>query len=135
MTLPRCLALILLAGVAGFAHAGEEAADGKRHQRGEGRCHAHLLKKWDADKDGTLSDAEKQAARAHLRAKALAKWDADKDGTLSDAEKQAARGAHRAKALAKWDADKDGTLSDAEKQARRAHIKERCGKKKARADG
>ncbi|HYE06328.1 MAG TPA: hypothetical protein VEL07_12515 [Planctomycetota bacterium] len=106
MTTTRPIALILLAALAGLAPAGEAAADGKRH-RGEGRCHAHLLKKWDADKDGTLSDAEKQAARDH----------------------------HRARRLARWDADQDGTLSDAEKQARRAHLKERCAKKKARADG
>ncbi len=134
MTMPRCLVLIMFAGLATSAHAGDETpAAGKRH-RGKGQCHAALLKKWDADKDGTLSDAEKQAMRAHVRAKALAKWDADHDGTLSDAEKQAAKAAHHAKALTKWDADKDGALSDAEKQARRAHVREKCGKKKVRAD-
>jgi hypothetical protein len=60
-----------------------------------------MLEKCDTDKDGTLSDAEKAAARAaheerkkerqERRAKFLERFDTDKDGQLSEAEKAAAR--------------------------------------------
>ena len=146
--------------------------------------HKKMLEKYDADKDGQLSDAEKEAMKAdmekrraegkncpgvrddrnpkaphgerpnreEMRKKMLEKYDADKDGQLSDAEKEAmkadmekrrAEGKNcpgvrddrnpkaphgerpnreemRKKMLEKYDADKDGQLSDAEKEAMKA---------------
>jgi Ca2+-binding EF-hand superfamily protein len=59
-----------------------------------------MLERFDADKDGKLSDAERTAARAsmqqhrgEMRAKMLERFDADKDGKLSDTERKAARAA------------------------------------------
>ncbi len=61
--------------------------------------HDLVLQKYDADKDGKLSDGEKAALKA----------DADK---IRDARKQ--------ERLAKWDKDGDGKLSDEEKAAMKA---------------
>jgi len=79
-----------------------------------------MKEKYDADKDGKLSEEEKAAAREGVKAKAketreenLAKYDANKDGKLDDDER------------AKMKADKQ-----AEQDARKA---EREAKKAARA--
>ncbi len=55
-----------------------------------------MMKKYDANQDGMLDDAEKAAMKADADAKAkemraanLAKYDVNKDGKLDDAEKAA----------------------------------------------
>ncbi len=62
---------------------------------------AEMLAKFDADKDGQLSDEERKAARdarkAERKDKFMEKFDADKDGQLSDEERKAARDARKAK--------------------------------------
>jgi len=128
--------------------------------RGDTDRRAQLLEQFDTDGDGTLSDAERQAAREARRAELLEKYDADDDGTLSDAERAAAveagdlprhrdRRHHRhgrfggrllgpcpAEFLAAHDTDGDGTLSDAERQvAREARKAEFLGKYDADDDG
>ena len=169
---------------------------------------AKFMEKFDADKDGQISDAEKEAIKAEfakrgpkrqrpelteeqkakfearkaeMKAKFMEKFDADKDGQLSDAEKEAAKAEFqkrgpkgpkcgkkgprrpgccgkkaerpqlteeqkaemkakfearkaemKAKFMEKFDADKDGQLSDAEKEAAKAEFQKRapkCGKK------
>ena len=101
MKTPLLLAALFLTSV--FARA-EEApapvADGKA----EGAFRKNLLEKFDADKDGKLSDSERQAAKAafkenggELRAKVIEKFDADKDGKLSDTEREAAKAAMKAR--------------------------------------
>ena len=81
--------------------------------------------------------------KAEMKAKFMEKFDADKDGQISDAEKEAikaqfeARKAEmKAKFMEKFDADKDGQISDAEKEAAKAEFAKRgpkrgpkCGKK------
>jgi hypothetical protein len=65
-------------------------ADGQKAE-GEGK-HAgakdRIMKKFDLNGDGVLSDTEKAAMEAD-RAAMLAKYDTDKDGKLSEAERQA----------------------------------------------
>ena len=101
MKRPLFLAALLLTSV--FAR-GEEgpapAADG----RAEGAFRKHLLEKFDAGKDGKLSDSERDAAHAaqkenggRLRAKVLEKFDADKDGKLSNSEREVAKAALKAR--------------------------------------
>ena len=128
--------------------------------------HKRMLKKYDANKDGKLDDAEKKAmkkamkkARAKHSKKAkdkpktcpsgkapkrahggdwhkrmLKKYDANKDGKLDEAEKKAAHKAlaerreqWKKKALEKYDANKDGKLDEAERKvmrkAREARVK------------
>ena len=79
---------------------------------------AKFMEKFDADKDGKLSDAEKEAIKAEMKAKF-----------------EARRSEMKAKFMEKFDADKDGQLSDAEKEAAKAEFEKRgpkgprCGKK------
>ena len=73
--------------------------------------------KYDADKDGKLSDEEKARAKADTAAKArqtreehLAKYDTNKDGKLDDAEK----------AVKKADEEAAKAAKKAEKEARKS---------------
>jgi Ca2+-binding EF-hand superfamily protein len=87
--------------------------------------HGDMLKQFDTDGDGKLSDAEKAAAKAAWEAKRaehekemLAKFDKDGDGKLSDEERAAAHEAmkaeHAKEMLAKFDKDGNGKLDAAE---------------------
>jgi Ca2+-binding EF-hand superfamily protein len=90
---------------------------------------AEMFEKFDADKDGKLSDDERKAMREAMKAQAeerkakmLEKYDADKDGELSDTEKEAMKADMQARhkaLLEKYDADKDGKLSREEVKAAR----------------
>ena len=66
------------------------------------------------------------------KAKFMEKFDTDKDGQISDAEKEAIKAAHearkaemKAKFMEKFDTDKDGQISDAEKEAIKAEFGKR----------
>lgn len=108
--------------------------------------HKKMLERFDADKDGQLSDTEKEAMKAEMKkrhdgkrgergpkgprgergegpalpAELKTMIDADKDGNISDEERKAAREAMHNRMMEKFDADKDGQLSDAEKDAAKA---------------
>lgn len=72
---------------------------GGHHRMGKAAMRGRMLERFDADKHGKLSDAERQAAkaqRAEFRQRMLERFDADKDGKLSPAERQAARAARPA---------------------------------------
>ena len=82
--------------------------------------------------------AEMKAKFEARKAKFMEKFDTDKDGQISDAEKEAIKAAHearkaemKAKFMEKFDADKDGQISDAEKEA----IKAEFGKRGPRRHG
>ncbi len=71
--------------------------------------------------------------KAAMKAKFMERFDTDKDGQISDAEKEAikaqfeARHAERkARFMEKFDTDKDGQISDAEKEAIKAEFG-KCG--------
>ena len=55
------------------------------------KCHeqkrASMIKSFDTNKDGKLSEAERKIARATRKAERLGAYDKDKDGTLSKAER------------------------------------------------
>ena len=83
-----------------------------------------VIKKFDKDGDGKLSEEERAAMREARKAEMearhkenLAKYDTDKDGKLSDAEKEAMRAARKKELLAKYDKDGDGKLSEEERKA------------------
>ena len=122
-----CLALPAADGAAG-------AAGARAGRHGGGQIRQKVLERFDADKDGSLSDTEKAAAKtAHQakRAERKAKFDTDGDGKLSETERTAARAAFAARLaemhpqlLAKIDKDADGVISKEEAQAARAWLKE-----------
>jgi Ca2+-binding EF-hand superfamily protein len=87
------LALFVLSAAALRAEGGEKA------EKAEKPVPAGVLKKYDKDGDGQLSEAEKAAWKADKDAEykaMLAKYDTDKDGKLS-AEEKAAMKADREK--------------------------------------
>lgn len=97
---------------------------------------ARLLAAHDADHDGRLDAAEREAMRAALKAKRLdrkasafqipaeflAKHDRNKDGEMSGEEWKAAWEAETKVLTATYDADKDGKLGPAEKKAMLADV-------------
>jgi Ca2+-binding EF-hand superfamily protein len=108
---------------------------------------AEMLKKFDKDGDGKLSDDERKAMREEMaaaREKAmLEQLDTDKDGKVSDEERKAGEAKRKAafearqkEMLEKYDADKDGKLSQEEmKTAGEARRKEMMEKYDTDKDG
>ncbi len=96
----------------------EEAAPKERKPSKE------TLEKYDANKDGQLSDEEKATAKAgakekakHTREENLEKYDANKDGKLEDAEKAAKKADEdAAKALKKTEKDAAKAAAETEKK-------------------
>jgi hypothetical protein len=83
-----------------------------------------MMKQFDKDGDGQLSEEERKAMREKMqsrmeeqRKEMLEKFDADKDGKLSPEEREKARDAHQAMMLEKFDKDGDGKLSAEERKA------------------
>ncbi len=93
-----------------------------------------LLKKIDKDGDGKLDDAEKEALHGKVKQEVLERYDANKDGVLSDEEKAKAKADGqkklnggdddtpaekklRAEFNKRFDKDGDGKLNEAEKKA------------------
>ena len=80
---------------------------------------AKFMEKFDADKDGQISDAEKAAIKADFEAKKAE----------MKAKFEAKKAERKAKFMEKFDTDKDGQISDAEKEAIKAEFAKRGGKK------
>ena len=79
---------------------------------------ADVIKKFDANGDGKLDDAERaqkhaafEAKRAERHKQALATYDANKDGKLDDAERKAMHEARLAEKFTALDKNGDGKLS------------------------
>jgi len=120
---------------------GDGPPDGKRPE-----MHKKMLERFDADGDGTLSEAERATAKEarkskmekHRKKMVLKHFDEDGDGTLSETERAAAKKA-KERRLEKFDKDGDGELSREEHKAARKAMKRQkqgkkkggCGKKKA----
>lgn len=90
------------------------------------------MDRFDTDGDGQISDAEREAMRAEMRARRdefmlrrmTSRFDADGDGVLSDAERVEAeaelavrRAEREARMTERFDTDGDGKLSDSERRA------------------
>ena len=107
-----------------------------------------MMKRFDTDGDGVLSDAEKAAMREAMRKERpapppmreemLKRFDTNGDGQLSENERAAMqekmreerggpprgeRGASHDEILKRFDADGDGVLSDAERKTMREKLK------------
>ncbi|MCA9312120.1 MAG: hypothetical protein KDA21_12985 [Phycisphaerales bacterium] len=103
---------------------GRRGPGGRMDRRG-------MLEHFDTDGDGTLSDAEREAARAEgkqrlddFRGRMLEQFDTNGDGELDATEREAAHQARRAEMearraeiLKEFDADGDGQLNKEEREA------------------
>lgn len=108
--------------------------------------HQELVRRFDKDGDGKLSEDEKAAARAEMRTengprkenrkKLLKRFDKDGDGKLSEEEKAEAKKAadkfneNRAELIKRFDKDGDGVLNDEERAAAKKAGEERMKKRK-----
>ncbi len=122
------------------APAGEKPA-GKsgEHKDGPGGfMREEMMKKFDKDGDGKLSDEEKAAAKTEMeakRAEMLKEFDKDGDGKLSDDERKAM---HDAYILKRFDKNGDGKLSDEEKataETARKEMEAKRGKGHGKGEG
>lgn len=114
------ITLGLLLGASLFASAQDPAP--KRPPGG--KLPPALLKEFDKDGDGKLSEDERKAMREAMEArmkerrqKMLEKYDADGDGKLSEEEIAKARADRQAEMLKKYDKDGDGKISEEERAA------------------
>ena len=116
LTLSTALAALLAAPL-----VAQEDRPGKGRKGPKGRPSKEaILKKFDANNDGKLSQAERDQARAAAEARRAAA-DADGNGEVSAAERLAAfktrlaeNEAFATRVLEKFDADESGDLSDDE---------------------
>lgn len=97
-----------------------------------------LIEKFDKDGDGKLNDAEKEEAKAAMKArreaakaKMLELHDTNKDGKISEEEREAAKKAMaekrkeiKAAVLAKFDANDNGKIDEDEREGVREWVKE-----------
>jgi hypothetical protein len=81
-----------------------------------------MIKEYDKDGDGKLSDTERTAMMEAMKAKReaqmkadLEQYDAYKDGKLDEAETKTMRETKQKAMMEKYDTDKDGKLSDEER--------------------
>lgn len=82
---------VLIGGVAGFAAAGGGHDKGAMKEKFAERK-AEMLAKFDANKNGTLDPAEKQAMHDARATEKFTALDTNKDGVLSLAEFKAGKG-------------------------------------------
>jgi len=106
------------------------------NQGPKGDRKARMMKRFDIDGDGQLSEAEKKEAKAaHKKNKSriMKRFDADGNGKLSDAEKAVAKAKHqerRNKVMKKFDADGNGKLDPSEREAHKKARAERRERKR-----
>ena len=123
--------------------ANPEKGKKKGGPSGDRPSREEIIKKFDKDGDGKLSDEEKAEARKTMMSKrkmppfVIKKFDKDGDGELNDEEKAAARAemaARKKEVMAKFDKDGDGKLNEEErKAAMAARPKPGEGKEKERS--
>ena len=104
--------------------------EAKRPQGPHGSPPPEIVKQFDEDGDGKLSESERKAMGEARRAKMeerrqemIAKFDKDGDGKLNEDERAQAMESRKAEVLKRFDTDGDGTLSKEE----RAKIPRRPG--------
>lgn len=136
----------LVASTAMISWGADEAPAPKRERPSREAMMKQMLEKFDADKDGKLSEEERTKARESMRAQGgpggerfaemIKKFDKDGDGKLNEEERTALRAEMSAnrpeggrpnmeEILKKFDKDGDGKLSDEERAAARASMPKR----------
>lgn len=125
--------------VTGLAAQEDSPRKGKKGPKG--KPSAALLERFDENQDGKLSQAERETARAAMKAK-RDQADANSDGELSKEERLAAFRKHlesnpelSEKVLARFDDDSSGDLSDSELEKAASKMKRARGARGERARG
>jgi hypothetical protein len=147
---PIVLSVLLIAAgsVAAYAKPGADK-DGHKNRQGppsdgEPRpSREEVMNRFDADGDGTLNEAEREAMREAMpkhghhgkpgrpsREEILERYDADGDGELNEEERaalredrEARREERRQQMLERFDADGDGELSEEERETLRETLR------------
>ncbi|ADB14853.1 putative signal transduction protein with EFhand domain [Pirellula staleyi DSM 6068] len=142
--------MALVASTSLVSWGADETPAPKRERPSREAMMKQMLEKFDADKDGKLSEEERTKARESMRgqggpggerfAELMKKFDKDGDGKLSEEERAALRaemGANRPEGgrpegrpnmeeiIKKFDKDGDGKLSEEERAAARASMPKR----------
>jgi Ca2+-binding EF-hand superfamily protein len=123
VTLPIAAAALL--GASGIAYAQADSAPAREpltRAQAEQRS-AEAFGRLDANKDGVLSQADRDATRETRQQQRLARLDANDDGQLNDADREA----RRKEAFDRVDADHSGGISYEEFAALRDQRTERRG--------
>jgi hypothetical protein len=112
------LSIASLVGLSSFALAHEGASSDPACADKRAAFHQKKLERFDLDKDGTLSDAERAPMHAERRsrheqrrAEMHDRFDANRDGVLDETERAAMRAERVQRMLGRLDVDKDGELS------------------------
>ena len=139
LPLATAFSLCLALGLCADEPAEKPAGKSGEHKDGPGGfMREEMVKKFDKDGDGKLSDEEKAAAKTEMEAKRAEmhkEFDKDGDGKLSDDERKAM---HEAYMLKKFDKNGDGKLSDEEKataEAARKEMEAKRGKGHGKGEG
>ncbi len=104
------ITLILMAG--SLLCSAQTIPGGKAFNIREEKDNERLIKQFDKDGDGKLSESEKTAAKAAMDER-IKRLDTDGDGKLSEKERKAGR----EQMMKKLDTDGDGKISDEERKA------------------
>lgn len=131
---PLTLTAVALLLTCGLATAQDEGKPERKRPEGAPN-RAEMLKRFDKDGDGKLSETEREAARKtrekqmeqikERSKQMLEEFDADGDGKLDEDERASAKEAMKAKALEKFDKDEDGELSEKERKAMQETLRKR----------
>lgn len=124
------LALCAMIGAGAVARAQDKP---QRPDRPNRQIPPEILKEFDKDGDGKLSQEERQAAREARQKAMLEKFDADGDGKLSEDERKKMQETVRAERLKQFDKDGDGKLSKEERQAM-PRFRDRQGRPERKAE-
>lgn len=111
------LALCAMIGASSFAAAQDKPKAPERPEGRGMRLPPEILKKYDKDGDGKLSDEEGKAAREGRRKEMLEKYDADGDGKITGDERKKMDEDRRSEMIKRFDKDGDGKLSEEERKA------------------
>lgn len=139
--IPRSLrwaSLLSVSAALAFPAIAAAQTNNPTRERQQRLTQEQLLERFDTNRDGVLSEEEREAARATMRSERpgpargeRANRAAGERANLTPEEREARRAAARARLEARFDANQDGVLDAEERAAMEAHIAERRAQRAA----